>query len=134
MAAISTLAGGPRSRWRAGETMSLALDEAETTHRPMFLVLASTLERLPLGLKPVGPPAGGLRILSVEAPPQALPRALPPLLTGAPAPWLDAAGYRRRKTSSFRLDLDTRFVLDGEAFAGGALRVSEGAPVDFVAP
>lgn len=133
-AAISTLAGGPRSRWRSGVPMSLAFDGAEMTRQPMFLVLASTLERLPLGLKPFGPPAPGLQLLCVDAPPKGLPRALPPLLTGVEASWLDAAGYRRRQPSNFFLELDTRFVLDGEAFPGGALQVSEGAPVDFVAP
>src|SRR5947207_3242971 len=83
---------------------------------PRDRLLASTLKRLPLGLKPFGPPSAQLRSLVIDAPPKRLIRALGPLLSGAQPPWLEAAGYYRRTVAAFDVELDTRFVLDGEVF------------------
>ncbi|MDB5446501.1 MAG: diacylglycerol kinase [Phenylobacterium sp.] len=134
VAAVETLAGGSRNRWRAGVPMRLRCENEPDEPRPVFLLLASSLERLPLDLKPVGPPSPGFKILTVEAPPRQLLRALPPLLAGGEPGWLEAAGYRRRLAGALEVQLESRFVLDGEAFTGGQLRVAEGAPLAFVTP
>ena len=133
-AAVQTLAAGPGSHWRAGVPMRLQCGDAPAEPKPVFLLLASSLERLPLDVKPFGPPGPGLKTLTVEAPPRRLLRALPPLLAGDEPAWLEAAGYRRGVAGAFDVQLDSRFVLDGESFAGGQLRVAEGAPLAFGAP
>jgi diacylglycerol kinase (ATP) len=129
-AAVRTLGGGARSPWRHGAYMGL--DGAEP--RPIFVLAASSLKRLPLGLKPFGPPSAELRTLVIDAPPRRLLRALPYVLAGRDAEWLGKAGYHRNVVEGFDLVLDGRFVLDGEAFPAGHLRISRGPELDFVKP
>jgi diacylglycerol kinase (ATP) len=136
VAVFRTLFGGPRSGWRAGEPMRLAFDnDAAERDGCVFLLLASTLERLPLGVHPFGPPnPGSLRSLAVEAPPKRLLSVLPRLLAGVDTPSLAAAGYHQRTFDRLDVTLDTSFVLDGETFPGGELSLRRGAPLEFVAP
>lgn len=135
-AAFQTFFGGKRSGWRAGEPMGLGFAGEPTQSQDIFLILASTLERLPLDAQPFGPPRtdGLMRSLTVEAPPKRLLGALPIILSGADAPWLEAAGYRRRALEHFEVSLDSSFVLDGEVYDGGRLDVRAAAPVEFVVP
>jgi hypothetical protein len=78
-----TLFGGPDDPWRRGEAVRLSHTGDE---RRWFLVLASTLKRFPLGLKPFGEPHEGLKVLSVEAPPRRVLAAVPAVLRGAHRP------------------------------------------------
>ena len=135
-ATFQTFFGGRRSRWRAGEPMRLGFAGEPAKSQDVFLILASSLERLPLDAQPFGPPRtdGLMRILAVEAPPKRLISALPTILTGADAPWLEEAGYRRRALEHFEVALETSFVLDGEVYDGGQLDVRAAAPVEFVVP
>ncbi|HKR89689.1 MAG TPA: diacylglycerol kinase family protein [Phenylobacterium sp.] len=134
-AVFRTLFGGPRSGWRAGEPMRISTGEAAPYAGDVFLLLASTLERLPLGVQPLGPPdRGRMRSLAVEAPPRRLLQALPRLLSGAETPWLAQAGYHQRVDERIDVALDTSFVLDGETFPGGELSLRLGAPLQFVTP
>jgi hypothetical protein len=135
VAALRTLLGGPRSGWRAGEPIRIGFGDAPPQSGDAFLLLASTLERLPLGVQPLGPPdRGRMRSLAVEAPPRRLLRALPRLLSGAETPWLAEAGYHQRVDERIEVALDTSFVLDGETFPGGAISLRLGAPLQFVTP
>jgi hypothetical protein len=135
VAVFRTLFGGPRSGWRAGEPMRIALGEAPAHAGDVFLLLASTLERLPLGVQPLGPPdRGRMRSLAVEAPPRRLLSALPKLLSGTETPWLAEAGYHQSVDERIDMALDTSFVLDGETFPGGELSLRLGAPLQFVTP
>jgi hypothetical protein len=134
-AAVRTLFGGPGSGWRRGERMQLRFEDDPILTGPVFLLLASTLERLPMGVQPLGSPAAGpLRSLAVEAPPKRLLSALPRLLAGTDAPWLESAGYHQRAIDRLDVTLDTSFVLDGETFPGGALSLRMGEPLEFVTP
>lgn len=131
-AAARTLLGGPSDPWRRGEpvTLSFAPDGP-----PMcFLLLASTLKRLPLGLKPFGTPREGLKVLSVAAPPRRLVPALPTLLRGRDAPWLVKSGYRRDDLAGFDASFPGDFVLDGEIYDGGQLSLRRGPELEFVIP
>lgn len=131
-AGARTLFGGPKDPWRRGEVMDLSFDpEAQ---RAWFLLLASTMKRLPLGVKPFGEPREGLKVLTVEAPPRRFARALPILLRGGDAPWLEGAGYRRRDLTSFDVSVAGDFVLDGEIYPGGRLTVRQGQELEFVVP
>jgi hypothetical protein len=134
-AAFRTLFGGPRSGWRVGERMQLRFEDEQKLTGAIFLLLASTLERLPLSVQPFGPlEAGPMRSLAVEAPPKQLLRALPRLLAGTDTPWLESAGYHQRALERLEVTLDTSFVLDGETFPGGALSLRTGEPLEFVTP
>jgi hypothetical protein len=132
-AAVRTFFGGPHNVWRRGATMRIG-PPGHTQPEQVFVLLASSLKRLPLGLKPFGPPSAEPRMLLVEAPPRELWRALPPLLEGAEPSWLEGAGYRRRSIDSFGLELDDRFILDGESFPGGEFVVAKGPELEFVKP
>lgn len=128
-AALKTLFGGPEEPWRRGQS---ARHLGET--RDWFLILASTLERLPLGVAPFGPPRAGLKLLSVEAPPRRLLRALPAILAGRTDPWLAEDGYRRDDLTLCEMSFDSAFILDGEAFEGGGLSLRQGEALEFVVP
>lgn len=128
-----TLLGGAGDRWRRGEPLSLSIG-ATAEERRWFLVMASTLKRFPLGLKPYGEPREGLKVLSVEAPPKRLLRAAPVIIRGRDAPWLEASGYVRHDVDSFRMGFDGDFVLDGEPYKGGDLTVRQGPALEFVIP
>ena len=99
-----------------------------------FLVLAAALKRMPLGLKPFGAPRDGLKLLAGAAPPRRLHAALPILLAGRQADWLNEAGYDRADVDAFRLSWPGEFVLDGETYAGGDLSVRAGPALEFVVP
>jgi len=132
-ALVRTVLGGAGDRWRRGEAASLSIAPTPEERR-WFLVMASTLKRFPLGLKPYGEPREGLKVLSVEAPPRRLLRALPVIVRGEDAPWLEPCGYRRHDVDSFDLSFDGDFVLDGEPYKGGDLTVRQGPALEFVIP
>jgi hypothetical protein len=133
-AAARTLFGGDDGPWRAGEPMRLSFGVEPLPEKRLFLVMVSTLQQLPLGLRPFGADAEGLKVLAVDAPPRRLSAALPLLISGRAASWLEGAGYHRSNPERLDLTLASPFVLDGETFPGGELSVGMGPPVDFVAP
>ena len=132
-ATVRTLSGGRTDPWSKGEMIGLDLpDMPERACR--FLLMASSLHRLPLGLRPFGKPREGLKVLVVEAPPKRLMSALPIISGGRDAPWLEACGYHRRDADSIGMNLDGEFVLDGELYPGGDLTLRLGPALEFVAP
>ena len=132
VAAVRSLAGRGPGSWRNGEPGRLSI--SDQPQQDWFLVLASTLKRLPLGLKPFGEPRDGLKVLSAGAPPRRLIRALHPILTGRASDWLANAGYSRADVAEFELMIDGDFVLDGEIFRGGDLVIRQGPQFEFVVP
>ncbi len=138
----STLFGRADNRWRRGSRIALRYSaDARPTHGAQttsdmarYMMLASTLERLPVGLKPFGRMRPGLKSLVVDAPPRGLASSVPFLLAGHEGAWLEARGYHRIDASAFDVDLDAGFILDGEIFPGGQYRVSQGLPLRFVVP
>lgn len=129
-----TLFGGAENPWRRGDAVTLELPDGRAIDREFYLLLCSTLKRLPLGLKPFGPVRDGLKLLGVDSPPRKVLRSAAALLAGAEREWLSDAGYKRADTESFRLKIDGSFVLDGETFPGGDLSVTQGAPINFLVP
>jgi hypothetical protein len=123
--------GGPQDPWRAGEAMRIGEGGAET---PRALLLASTLQELPLRMKPFGALREGVKLLVVDAPPRRLLAAAPLLIAGAERGWLERAGYRRSQAEGFALSLAGDFVLDGEIYRGGELTLRAGPALEFVAP
>jgi diacylglycerol kinase (ATP) len=133
-ALIGTVMGGKRDQWRAGVPLCLAIDGEETRTADRFLVLATTLKRLPLGVKPFGPPREGLKFLDVDAPPRRLPGAFPALLAGKDSAWSPRYGYRRGDASKLRITTNQMLVVDGDVYDGsGGLTVVLAAPMRFLA-
>ena len=135
-AVLQTIFAGGANAWRAGERVDI-VDVVDGTARAhdLYLLLGSTLRRLPIGLKPLGQPGTGLNILAVEAPPRLLPLAVPAILAGREGGWLARAGYHHRHDAPHsRLTLPGGFVLDGERYPGGVYDVRAGEPITFVVP
>ncbi|WP_246263281.1 diacylglycerol/lipid kinase family protein [Caulobacter soli] len=118
-ALVGTVMGGARDQWRAGVPLCLAIDGEETRTADRFLVLATTLKRLPFGVKPFGPPREGLKFLDVDAPPRGLPGAFPALLAGKESAWSGRRGYRRGDAEKLRITTNQSLVVDGDVYEGG---------------
>ncbi|MGN6377257.1 MAG: hypothetical protein ACTHMG_17110, partial [Sphingomonas sp.] len=129
-----TVGGGRHTMGRGGARRRSPTPEGFETERDFYLLLGSTLQRFPLGLKPFGNAGPGLNVLAVDAPPRQMAVAVPALLAGSEAPWLDRLGYHRGAPETFSLTLDGGFILDGELYAGGELTVRRGAPMEFIVP
>lgn len=124
-AAGAALIGG----WRRGEIIGL-----DGRDERLFLLLASSLKRMPMGIKPFGTPRDGLKRLRVQAPPRWLAFALPKILLGKTPAWLEPAGYLRDDLEGFTMTWAGEYVLDGEVYPGGEVQVRLGQPLEFVAP
>ncbi len=133
-AIAQTVFAGSGNPWRQGERMRIELQDGRIVEHRLYLMIASTLERLPLGLKPFGRVRAGLKLLGVDAPPRRVLLTLPALLAGSEKDWLRRAGYHRGDVDRLDVTLDGGFILDGEAYEGGALIIAKGAPLDFFVP
>lgn len=139
-AIAQTLFGGRTSSWRSGSSMSIDYGPgASRMHGAMpegranrYMLFSSTLERLPIGLKPFGKPRPGLKTLVVDAPPRRLVAMLGPLLSGSQTAMLERHGYHRVDASSLAIDISSSFVLDGETFPAGSFEVREAPPLRFI--
>lgn len=128
--------------WRAGRHMAIryggdarALHDAPLdSEGPRFIALFSTLERMPLGVRPFGPARPGLKACVVDAPPRHFLRNLTRAIAGSEAETLERHGLHRVDASQVDIDLEGGFILDGERFPAGRYQLREGAPVPFVAP
>lgn len=132
-AVARTLFGSKTSEWRRGDAVTFELD-GRAIHREFYLLLGSTLERMPLGLRPFGQVRSGLKLLGIDAPPRKALLAAAAVAAGSERKWLSEHGYERVDADSFRLVIDSDFMLDGESFPGGDLIISKGAPIDFLVP
>ncbi|WP_149538676.1 diacylglycerol kinase family protein [Siccirubricoccus phaeus] len=122
---------------RRGAPMVVAADGGPPAEGRRFLLLATPLDRLMLGLWPFwGEGPGPLHWLDVAAPPRRLGRALLAAWRGRPAPWMPASGYRSGHAAQLAIRLEVPFVLDGEVFEPGPDGVLLSAPcrMGFVAP
>ena len=100
-----------------------------------YLLLASTLDRFPLGIKPFGPHKQGLMIALVDAPLRRIMGLIPLLATGAHWAGLSRLGaHRISLDEDLSLEIGDRFILDGEYFPAGRYVLRQGAPLRFVVP
>ena len=137
-AVLQTMFGAASGTWRSGEAMRLDATLADGGNVMQdgrrYLMLGSTLKRLPVGLKPFGKPRQGLKLLVIDAPPRRLVRAVPLLLAGSETPWLAASGYHRIDAEACTLAIEQDFILDGEVYPGGELTIRQAKPLRFVVP
>lgn len=94
----------------------------------------STLHKFPLGMKPFADVAGGIRYLVVDAPLRRVVALLPAILMGFDRAFLPELGVHRGGADEMTLDLDGRFILDGEAFPPGSYRLCLGPELRFLVP
>ncbi|QYU70657.1 hypothetical protein J4558_11305 [Leptolyngbya sp. 15MV] len=139
---LQALLGSDRNAWRRGAEIEILLgpERAPMPHTGRgyegrrAVMLASTLERFPLGIKLFGPHRTGLKIGAMDRPGRRLLAALPAILAGWQPGWLDRAGLHFRTVESFEFTIADEFILDGEAFAPGRYRVEQGPELAFVIP
>ncbi len=117
--------------------LSVSIDGAAPAASDCEIVLATTLERLFLGLRPFwGEEDAPLHYSSVRARPRCWLRALPGLLRGRRNRFMTAAnGYLSHNARRLQLELDSRFTVDGEIFSpapGSPLVFTDGGAVDFL--
>ncbi|MGV3553734.1 MAG: diacylglycerol/lipid kinase family protein [Croceibacterium sp.] len=127
---------GKRNPWRQRSLMRLA----DAQGRPLpggdqrYIMLASTLERFALGLKPFGPLREGLKITVLDTPDRRSLLWVPAIALGRLPDPPELRGYHRLSPDAFEMEVGEPFVLDGEAFPPGRYRVSMGPLLRFAAP
>lgn len=138
LAGVALKAGLDRGHaLRAGVPMTVEPDDGPKREGSRFLLLATTLDRLMLGLRPFwGEGRGAVRWLDVLAPPRRLFGALLSGGRGKPRPWMRSAGYLSGRAEQLRIAMRAPFVLDGEVFEPGpeGLLISAPNRVAFVSP
>ncbi len=100
-----------------GEPMAIGVDGKRGEETPHLLLIATTLDKLILGLRPFwGNVDHAIRYTSIDFPPKRLARALLPVLRGRPSPWMEGEGYRSGSAKDIVIDIKSPVVLDGEIF------------------
>jgi hypothetical protein len=99
-----------------------------------YVLLSSTLERFPMGLKPFGEVRRGLKLAVLDRPSRRSLARIPFIAVGRHPSAPAQLGYHWVTPDSYAMHLDDRFILDGEAFPAGAYRISQGPELRFVVP
>jgi hypothetical protein len=141
-ALLQSLFAGRSNAWRKGARMRIGLG---TSDAPMAhsghgdpemrqLLFASTLERLPAGIRPFGALRSGLKLVAVDQISRRTTALVPLVLLGKLRGGLRQRGIHQLAASQFSLAIDDQFILDGEAFPPGAYRIEQGPELAFVTP
>lgn len=115
------------------------VDNEPARHREALLLLATTHQRLALGLTPWwGTGRGPIKTALISRPARRFTLALPGLLRGRPPAWANtAAGYESQTATTLHLTPTGGYALDGEDYfpsAGSELVVSAGPEFEFLRP
>ena len=120
MATVVKALVGRGGRLSDGTRMEVAIDGGAPDDAGRFLMLATTLDSLMLGLWPFwGHGHGGIRWLDFDAPPPRLVAALSAVLLRRPRPWMAKSGYRSGRAETLSIRMEQPFILDGDAFDSG---------------
>lgn len=141
-ALLQSLFAGRGNAWRKGAAMRIGLG---STDAPMAhsghgdpgmrqLLFASTLERLPAGIKPFGALKNGLKLVAVDQISRRTTALVPLVLMGKVRDGLRERGIHQLAATQFSLSIDDQFILDGEAFPAGDYRIEQGPELAFVTP
>ncbi len=141
-AVLQMIFGGARNVWRRGVAMELARmpdgrslahsDRVDTTRRAMLL--ATTLRRMPAGLKPFGPERDGLKIMVIDKPRRRVFASAPLIVAGRQPDWLKRLGFHQVDAPGFTMITADELILDGELYPAGSYLVTQGSPLQFVVP
>ena len=139
---LQTMFARSSNIWRTATPMCLrdGIDGAELPRSrhgepgERLVMVASTLERFPLGIRPFGTVRPGLKLAVIDAPLRWIIALLPLLLTGFDRPFIRRFGAHRFDVETLDLELGDRFILDGEYFPAGHYRLRQGPELRFVVP
>ena len=137
---LQTLFARSTNVWRKGTAMRLRSDGAELPRSRFgdpaerFTMVASTLERFPLGIRPFGKARPGLKLAVIDTPLRRIVALLPLILTGFDSAFLRRNGANRFDVETLDLELGDRLILDGEYFPAGLYRLRQGPELRFVVP
>ncbi|HUS52445.1 MAG TPA: diacylglycerol kinase family protein [Thermohalobaculum sp.] len=141
LAVLSTLRraliGAERAALRRGVAAGISIDGGPVARSERLLGLATTLQQsLVAGLNPFwGAGPGPIRWLDIDAPGHRLVLAAPFLALGKPRRWMSRSGYTSGRAARIELELDTPFIMDGEAFpsaASGPMILSAREEITFI--
>ena len=138
---LQALFGSDANRWRRGAAMDLSelpsgkalphSGHGDPARRNVLL--ASTLHKMPLGLKLFGKDQEGVRMLVMDRPRRRILFSAPAIVAGWHPRWLARAGLHQFASEGFKITLDSPFILDGEHFAPGSYTVEQGPELTFIA-
>jgi hypothetical protein len=128
--------------WRQGARMRILLGPGEVpmAHSGLGdperrqILFASTLERLPAGIRPFGLLKSGLKLAALDQISRRTTALLPLVVAGKLQNGLRERGIHQLAASQFTLSIDDQFILDGEAFPAGDYRIEQGPELAFVRP
>ena len=134
------LFGSNSNQWRSGTEMNLAY---APSGEPMphsrhgqpsrrHIMLASTLQRMPMGIQLFGKGQAPIRLAVLDRPRRRIFAALPAVLAGWHPGWLSEAGLHHLSAEAFSMKLDAPFILDGEHFPAGSYQIDQGPELTFV--
>lgn len=130
------LLAGRGNPWRRRTLMRLANGQGEPLPGPdeRYIMLGSTLENFPFGLKPFGQAREGIKLAVLDTPSRRSLLWIPGIALGRRPKQPERRGYHWFEPEAFEMELGERFILDGEAFPAGRYRVSAGPLLQFVVP
>jgi hypothetical protein len=134
---ISRLLSGSRDGILQPDTMQIRLDSQPLQPESFLLVMATTLERLFLKIRPFwGQEAADVRFTAIAGDAARPLTAMPRILYGRPPTFITPeVGYTSRNVNDVELRLDCGIVIDGEMFApesGRGVCISADRRVQFV--
>ncbi len=123
--------------WVASHRTAFVQRRGARRHDDQVLLIATSLERLLLGMRPWwGSDDGPIHLTSIRRRPRAVLRRIRSLLFGRPHPRMtESEGYFSENTDGFDLYADGRFALDVEVFSvepGEAVSVRATRPMRFL--
>lgn len=139
---VQALIGIGDSPWRRTVPMRLTLGQDKQpmvqsgygTRGERYGVGLSTLRHFPLGMRPFGDVPGELRFFVWDRPLRRLIAMAPAILMGWNPVFLRRLGLFRGGVDEIHMALEGNFILDGESFAPGELRITAGHEVQFLVP
>lgn len=139
---LQALFGSDSNRWRRGTPIKLTyLPSGEPIPRSKHgdpgrrtLVLASTLEKLPLDIKLFAPGGDGIRLAVLDTARRRIMGVAPAILLGWQPEWLAKGGFHQLSADSFAIEVGEPVILDGESFPAGSYVVGQGPALTFIVP
>jgi hypothetical protein len=136
-ALIARTIAGDRGGVLDPDKMEIALDGRPIQPEEFTLVMATTLDRLILGIRPFwGSGPGPIHISAIAAGAHPFARSVPGILRGRPRPWVRPEnGFNSANVERAALRVDCGVAIDGELFdpePGRLLSLHASEPLRFV--
>ncbi|MDJ0787423.1 MAG: diacylglycerol kinase family protein [Myxococcota bacterium] len=134
---VARAMGGDTKGILTPDKMQIALDRQPLAPEEFVLVMATTLDRLILRLRPFwGSGQGPIRMSALSAGVEGLGRALPGVLRGKPPVWATTdRGFTSQRVHEAAIRLDCAVSFDGEMYPaepGRMVRMQSSPPLRFV--